>query len=244
MAEIDKTHETLDDYLARLNIEGKRKTWEKNRKKIDYILKKTHPYLRNAGKACDIGIGDGYLLRRLKSLGMEVTGIDISGYLIKNLKKKFADESIEIELIQADITELTFKEESFDAVTCLDILEHIPGEGLKAAIENIKGCIVKGGLLIGSLPVGENLADNMVICPKCRHTFHRIGHHHSFETFEQIKSLFEPDFQILQIGYMPLTMFKLNILNFLGFWLRESVRKLMGIKKTKLVYFVAKLNKA
>lgn len=33
--------ETLEDYLARLNIEGGRKTFYKNRKNIDFILRKT-----------------------------------------------------------------------------------------------------------------------------------------------------------------------------------------------------------
>ncbi len=33
--------ETMEDYLARLNIEGGRKTFYKNRKNIDFILRKT-----------------------------------------------------------------------------------------------------------------------------------------------------------------------------------------------------------
>ncbi len=241
---MEQFEETLEDYLARLNIEGDRKTWQSNNKKIDFILRKTSRYLKDSCRACDFGIGNGYLLKRLNSMGLEVTGVDVSRYLIEHLRKSFEKESLKVTLIHGDITNLNLKDDSFDSVTCLDILEHIPGEGLKAAIENIKGCIVNGGLLIVTLPVGENLAANMVLCPKCRHKFHRIGHHHSFETLKQIKSLFEPDFQIIKTGYMPLTMFKLNISNFLGFWLREFVRKLTGIKKTKLVYFVARLNKA
>jgi len=241
---MEQFEETLEDYLARLNVEGRRNTWLKNRRKIDFILRKTKKYLSKAKTACEIGVGDGYLLRRLSGMGLKVTGVDISRYLIEHLAKSFEKELPEITLIHGDIANITLDKDSFDVVTCLDVLEHIPGDGLEAAIKNLKGCIVNGGVLIGTLPVGENLENNMVICPKCRHTFHRIGHYHSFDDLVQVRGLFEPDFQIVKIGYSPFSLFGLNVLNYLAYWLYRLLCQLTGVKRPNTVYFVAKLNKS
>ena len=241
---MEQFEETLEDHLAKLNIEGKRNTWIKNRRKIDFVLSKTRYYLKNAQTACDIGVGDGYLLKRLNGMEIKVTGIDVSRYLIEHLKKSFERESLKITLIHGNIANVIFDDNTFDVVTCLDVLEHIPGNGLKATIKNLKRCIVKGGLLIGTLPLGENLDDNMVICPKCQHVFHKIGHFHSFDNLEQIQELFEPDFNTMKIGYLPFSLLKSDILNYLAFWLYRFLCKVLGLKKVKTVYFVAKPNKS
>jgi len=81
--------ESLYDYLARLNIEGKRTIWAKNRAKINSIYLKTRKYFNNAVNVCEVGIGEGYLLRLLHRDGFKVTGVDISRYLVNELKKKF-----------------------------------------------------------------------------------------------------------------------------------------------------------
>lgn len=240
---MEQFEETIEDYLARLNLEAKRNVWFKNRRKIDFILSKTSCYLKNVRTACDIGIGEGHLLRRLENMGLSPTGIDISRYLIEHLRKSFEEQSLEIKLVHGNIANIALEENAFDVVTCLDVLEHIPGDALKTAIENLKRCIVNGGLLIGTLPLGENLNNNMVICPKCRHEFHRIGHYHSFDNLEQIRKLFEPDFKIIEVGYVPFNLFKLNFFNFLGYWLYRFLCRLTGVKRVKTVYFVAKLNK-
>jgi ubiquinone/menaquinone biosynthesis C-methylase UbiE len=237
--------EILEDYLAKLSIEGKRTSWYENRRKIDFVLGKTGHYLKNRRTVCDIGVGEGYLLRRLRNMGLSPTGIDISRYLIEHLRKSFERESLEIKLIHGDVANVVLDENSFDVVTCLDVLEHIPGDGLKTTIENLKRCIVNGGLLIGTLPLAENLDSNMVLCPKCRHKFHRIGHYHSFDNLEQIRKLFEPDFKIIKIGFVsvPFNLFKFSILNYLCYWLYRLLCSTTDAKGNKTVYFVAKLNK-
>ena len=240
---MEKFEETIEDYVAKLNIEGQRKVWLKNRRKIDFILSKTNRYIRSKRTACDIGIGEGHLLRRLEDMGFSVTGIDISSYLIEHLGESFKKQSLEIKLIHGNIADIDLDENSFDVVTCLDVLEHIPDDALKMTIENLKKCIVNDGLLIGTLPLGENLQDNMVICPKCRHEFHRIGHYQSFGNIEQIKKLFEPDFKIIKIGYIPFILFKLNFLNYICHWIYRFLCRVTGVKMVKTVYFVAKLEK-
>lgn len=200
---MDETNETLDDYLARLNIEGGRKVWLGNQPKIKYVFNKSKKYLKQEMSACEIGIGDGYLLRIFDSFGFKSTGIDISSYSVETLKMIFESEGLEINLLQRDISEPIDYENAFDVVFCLDVLEHI--ENLETTFENIKKILNGGGLLIATLPWKENLDDNMVMCPKCHHEFHRVGHFHSFNSYDDIVNMLGENFQILTFGFIPHT---------------------------------------
>ena len=88
-------------------------------------------------------MGEGYLLKHLSGIGLEVTGIDISEYIIEYLKKTFEDNSIKAKLVCGDITNINLNEDSFDLITCLDVLEHIPGDDLLKAVKNIKKLLRK-----------------------------------------------------------------------------------------------------
>lgn len=136
-------NEKTEDYLARLNVAGERKVWLGNHPKIEYVFAKSRKYIKPEMSICEIGIGDGHLLRLLNRFRSKCTGIDISNYLVKNLGTIFEDEGLEISLLQHDISEPIDLENAFDAVFCLDLLEHI--ENLEKAIENIKKILKPGG---------------------------------------------------------------------------------------------------
>ena len=241
-------NETAHDYRARLNIEGSGDVWRENRRKIDYVLWKTRKYLKRGLTACDIGIGDGYLLTRLNGAGLKVTGIDISGYSIGYLRDDFRNKGLDIGLIEGDISNVRLQENQFDIVTCFDVLEHIPGENLSRVLEQLKKSMVPGGLLIGTLPFQEDLSRNMLMCPECGHRFHRVGHFHSFQTAEEITTLFEPDFTILEMGEFRPGFFRsaglasaVRLLRLIKRLVRKGLHKKKKRKMT--VYFVAGLAK-
>ncbi len=189
--------ESQEDYLARLNIEGRRTVWKENHAKIEIVFTKTRKYLKSALDICEIGIGDGYLLRLLQSFGFKCTGIDISHYLIKKLKSIFEAAGFNIKLLCHNISEPLDSEEMFDVIYCLDVLEHLEGEGLQKAMDNIKRILKQKGLIIATLPWKENLSDRMVICPKCYHKFHPIGHFHSFHDYNDVVKIFGASFRII-----------------------------------------------
>jgi SAM-dependent methyltransferase len=194
-------NETTEDYIAKLNIEGERNVWLGNRPKIKYIFAKSKKYLKSKMSVCEIGIGDGHLLRLLNRFGLKSTGIDISTYLVKKLGEIFEDEGIEVNFLQHDFSEPICYEAAFDAVFCLDVLEHI--ENVDGAIRNIKKMLKSGGILVATMPWKENLDNNRVICPKCHHKFHRIGHYHSFNSYRDIVRILGNNFHILTFGFIP-----------------------------------------
>ncbi len=233
--------ESLDDFLAKQNIEGNRLIWLKNRKKIDYVLGKLKGSIKNANTACDIGIGDGHTMRYMHTRSIQVTGFDISSYLVDYHREKFSSERIPVQVEQGDISKSSIGENKFDLVTCFDILEHIPGDGLKSALNNIARSLKEEGILIGTLPFRENLEDNMVICPHCTQKFHRIGHYHSFADIGEIRDLLSLKFELLKVGEVPIIWLKLNMLTYIGNLFVKFVRQVILKKQKTTIYFLAKV---
>jgi len=195
--------ESMDDYYARLNLEGDRNILKANRNKIDYVLNKYDKILTSPKKVCDIGLGEGYALEMLYKKGLEVTGIDHSKYLITFLKNRYVDLDMDINLILSDIQKLETNSGQYDIVTCFDVLEHIPKDGLNATIKKISELSKQNGCLIGTLPFKENLEEGMVKCPNCGHNFHRVGHFHSFNNIEDINIMLDPYFEVIEYGSVP-----------------------------------------
>ena len=194
--------ESLEDYQAMLNLKGYREIWKYNHPRINFVLKKVKAHIKKENSICEIGIGDGYLLKLLYSLNVNLTRIDKSAYLINELKKVFKSQRYEIELIIADISKpLTFEMKN-DIVFALDILEHLKGEGIKQAVHNIYSLLKNDGLFVGTLPWKENIKNKMVKCPNCGEEFHRVGHYHSFHSLKDINEMLNGYFKLIQIGFI------------------------------------------
>lgn len=236
---MEPTNGALEDYLAEVYLDGNGTTWRQNRGKIDFVLRRASGYLKKAATVCEIGLGEGYLLRKLAEMGLKITGIDISTYLIEALGKRFKAESIEVDLLQGNVADMDLPENSFDLVFCLDVLEHIPGDGLRKTIQALRQAMTNGGVLVATLPVGEILANNMVMCPKCRHVFHRIGHHHAFDSMLSVQEMLAPDFSIIRSVHIPFDVFSCDALNRTAHRLYRFLRRTVGFKERGTVCFFA-----
>ncbi|MBX3018415.1 MAG: bifunctional 2-polyprenyl-6-hydroxyphenol methylase/3-demethylubiquinol 3-O-methyltransferase UbiG [Bdellovibrionaceae bacterium] len=70
----------------------------------------------------DIGCGAGFLLKSLLDAGHTVTGLDASGASLEVAGRLTAGRA---RLVEGDAYRLPFSDASFDAVTCMDFLEHV-----------------------------------------------------------------------------------------------------------------------
>ena len=108
-------------------------------------------YLSNIEKkdlCLDIGSSEGILLPSLNEYSGNSVGIDINlQYLqrAKGLKLK------NVNIINANILHLPFKENYFTKIFCLDILEHVTNQN--NAMKEIKRVINNNGICIIDLPV-------------------------------------------------------------------------------------------
>lgn len=93
----------------------------------------------------DIGCGAGWHLHWFKNLGLEVKGIDISPYMVKEARE-FLGDKVDIQVMPAE--NLEFADNSFDIVTLITVLEFVedPLKVLKEALRVSKNRVFLGVL--------------------------------------------------------------------------------------------------
>jgi 2-polyprenyl-3-methyl-5-hydroxy-6-metoxy-1,4-benzoquinol methylase len=109
-------------------------------------------YIRsNSGSILDVGVGPGALLNVLHSdkYFSQVTGIDIRHYT--KLVKLYEDLDIQI----MNVTEMTFSDNEFDTVVCMEVLEHIGHEQFIKALKQLRRVTAK--CLFMTVPFCESL---------------------------------------------------------------------------------------
>ena len=114
-----------------------------------YIVKKVLD--RKPEKVLDVGCGDGKFLKMLneaaynKKVNINMAGIDISLEAI-NLANCLNGG---VSYRAMDISDVT---ESYDCITCIETLEHIPDNNVSQVIYHIHRCLKLGGVAIICVP--------------------------------------------------------------------------------------------
>lgn len=91
----------------------------------------------------DVGCGEGFTLNRLRKadIGKDLIGVDFSKTAVKLGKEHFPS----LDLREGNIYKLPFKDNTFDLVICLEVLEHLedPEKALKELVRvSKKHCII------------------------------------------------------------------------------------------------------
>jgi 2-polyprenyl-6-hydroxyphenyl methylase/3-demethylubiquinone-9 3-methyltransferase len=78
----------------------------------------------------DIGCGGGILAEALAKAGARVTGIDLSGHSLAVARRHASGQGLSIDYRHQSAEQLAQEKcGSFDAVTCMEMLEHVPDPG-------------------------------------------------------------------------------------------------------------------
>lgn len=149
----------------------------------------------------DAGCGTGKMMERLSKYG-KVTGIDYSELALSYCRRRgLAD------LQQGSITELPFVDQTFDVITCFDVLYHLNVKSDDAALREFYRVSKSQGLVLINVPAFEFLKSEHDISVQTRKRYTRAELKHKVEL---------AGFKIRKITY----------LNFLAFPLAFALRML------------------
>jgi len=121
-------HRHLDPHWSYAPIYERKVRW------VDSVLET----LPQRAKLLDVGSGEGALVDRYRHQGRDIQGVD-SAYESDHVRK-------------ADLLSLPFDAGAFDAVLCLDVLEHVPLLDQPTALAEIARVTADDGVLIMSVP--------------------------------------------------------------------------------------------
>jgi acetyltransferase-like isoleucine patch superfamily enzyme len=105
-------------------------------------------YLKPTDLVLDIGSGEGYLTNIFKDKCRHIIGLDYSEEAVQLARNHFS-----LDCHHMVCTDLKFESESFDKVTCFEVLEHITKFQAKKTLSEIYRVLKKGGMLVGSTPI-------------------------------------------------------------------------------------------
>jgi ubiquinone/menaquinone biosynthesis C-methylase UbiE len=107
--------------------------------------------LQKKSKILEAGCGTGNYVVSLTKMGHNVIGIDIDPERVNKAKDYMKKYRIDTDKIRiGDLTRLPFKDNSFDAVFCHGVIEHI--EVSEKAVSEISRVLKKGGYAMISVP--------------------------------------------------------------------------------------------
>jgi len=121
-------HRHLDPHWSYAPIYERKVRW------VDAVVDS----LPSSARLLDAGAGEGALVERYHGLGRDIVGADAA----------YASEYVR----KADLLALPFDDGWFDAVLCLDVLEHVPLLDQPKALAEITRVLRDDGLLVMSVP--------------------------------------------------------------------------------------------
>jgi SAM-dependent methyltransferase len=106
---------------------------------VEQILPLVREHVKGAQRVLDIGTGEGQIARTVKESAETVVAIDSAKAMIEQANLR----SDGITFMRADVSNLPFEDESFDAVTTCLVIEHV--DDMPKAISEISRVLVRGG---------------------------------------------------------------------------------------------------
>lgn len=137
------------------------------------LVRRASKHLAPQSRVLDYGCGAGYLMPHLLKAGHDVWGGDISDKVIGDVVKTISSDA---KFHGVHPFETLKGRVSFDAVTLLEVVEHLDDAALTAVTNDVYELLRPGGVLIVTTPNDERLEDQMVYCPISDVTFHRWQH--------------------------------------------------------------------
>jgi len=175
--------------------------WEKNgfqlfrQKRRGQIIER---FLRSDGirRILDIGCAEGYITSHISQSYEDVMGMDIDIASLKIARQKVKKTNF----LGSSITHLPFKDNSIDAISLSEVIEHLPMETIERGFAEIDRILRTNGVLVISVPYEEKIVYNR--CIHCDRLTPRSGHLHSLNE-KMVSAILPANYQLIQKANLP-----------------------------------------
>ena len=196
-------------------IESKGWDWEKAEKDIwldpaeesYYFCEKWKKQGRKS--VLDLGCGLGRHSVLFAKNGFKVTAADISEYAVKKIREVERAEKVIITNRLCDMTNMPFRENAFDCIFSYLSISHTDTEGFSKILSKLKEILKPGGEMYITLCSKETWSFKDANFPKIdentiikQEEGPENGVPHFVVDLEDIKRLFEPDFELINVRHI------------------------------------------
>lgn len=248
-----------DDYERFYDEVGAAQLEERYMALHPYVVARMHlalewllPIARTGGRLLDVGCASGYYSVAFARAGGRSTGVDISAASIKLARRRAELESVSerCEFVQGDMRDLPIGEGSYDAVSMIEVLEHVREQ--RAAIEQAFRALRVGGMLVlttphafDELPRRQRFRNRDARTPEAAgvnvgrvdtNPFvseagieHEPYYHDAF-TFQQLRQLLPPGAEIVRLHSLYTPIPGVRLLARLPAGARRAIKKAVGEK--------------
>jgi len=118
--------------------------WEYIRRRAEFGL----GHLRPGDTVLDLGCGEGYLTQLFREQCGRIIGVDYSEEAVAQARERYG-----LDCRHMSCTALDFPDQSFEVVTCFELLEHLTRLQARRTVAEIYRVLKPGGRLVGSTPL-------------------------------------------------------------------------------------------
>jgi len=111
--------------------------------------------LRPGGRLLDLGCAMGFLLEAAEAAGFQGFGLDLNPEAVGVAKRRFGDR-----VMLGELDDAVFPGLRFDAVTLIDVLEHVPDPA--SLLARVRERLAPGGVLAALLPNAASLTRRLL----------------------------------------------------------------------------------
>ena len=148
------------------------------------------------GHVLDVGSGDGTFAARLAAQGAQVTGLDPAPTALA--RARAAHPAVEF-VAAAEDGGLPFPDASFDAVTCVNVLQHVADT--QALLSELRRVLVADGLLAVAVPFHGRLRNMLVALGSFERHYDPLAPEVRFYTAQSLRTLLrEFDFDGVRVA--------------------------------------------
>lgn len=149
-AAIDHHHDfvgVFESHYTKMERDRFANAFAYGRHKVDVALDRELQRLPKGAKVLDAGCGTGVYLKRFANMGLVPVGLEPAEGMIASARRD--NPGVQIE--QGVITKLPFPDQSFDAVTAIEVLRYLHRDDIRLAYAEMMRVLKPGGILFVTL---------------------------------------------------------------------------------------------